>query len=70
MSRLKRFLTLREVAERYGVTYMTAYNWVRSGRLPAFQVGGRGVWRVELSEVERVEKTKRCRAAPRLKSDS
>lgn len=32
-------LSLREAAERLGVHYMTAYRYVRTGRLPATQVG-------------------------------
>jgi excisionase family DNA binding protein len=37
-------LTLQEAAEELGVHYMTAYRYVRLGRLPAEKVGG--VWRV------------------------
>jgi excisionase family DNA binding protein len=45
-------LSLREVAERVGVHYMTAYRWVRTGRLPATKRGG--TWVVESQEVERL----------------
>lgn len=38
-------LGLREAAERLGVHYMTAYRYVRSGRLPATKVGDE--WRVD-----------------------
>lgn len=50
-----KFLTLNEVAERYRVTYPTVYDWVATGRLPAFQIGGRGKWRVSVEELRRVE---------------
>lgn len=33
-------LTLNDVAERLGIHYMTAYKYVRTGKLPATKVGG------------------------------
>jgi excisionase family DNA binding protein len=45
-------LSLREVAERVGVHYMTAYRWVRTGRLPATKRGG--TWVVEPEALERL----------------
>ncbi len=47
-----RFLPLAEVAEILSVSSAQAYALVRSGDLPAIQVGGRGQWRVETSELE------------------
>lgn len=44
-------LTLTEVAWRYGVSYGTAYQWARAGKIPAFQFGERGRWRVFLSDL-------------------
>jgi MerR family transcriptional regulator, light-induced transcriptional regulator len=44
-------LTLHEVADRLGVHYMTAYRYVRTGRLPATRDGAE--WRVRVSDVER-----------------
>jgi excisionase family DNA binding protein len=38
-------MTLHEVAERLGVHYMTAYRYVRTGRLPASKHGA--VWQVD-----------------------
>ncbi len=43
-------ITLQEAAERLGVHYMTAYRYVRTGRLPARKVGAE--WRVDLADVE------------------
>lgn len=43
-------LTLAEAAERLGVHYMTAYKYVRTGRLNAHKDGG--LWVVPVSEVE------------------
>jgi excisionase family DNA binding protein len=45
----ERVLSLEEAAERLGVHYMTAYRYVRLGRLPARQVNGR--WTVRASDV-------------------
>ena len=45
-------LTLQEVSERLGVHYMTAYRYVRTGRLPAFKRDG--AWVVERRDVDRL----------------
>ena len=42
-----RFLTLADVTEILNISSAQAYALVRSGELPAIQVGGRGQWRVE-----------------------
>ncbi|WP_435300567.1 helix-turn-helix domain-containing protein [Timonella sp. A28] len=47
-----RFLTLADVTETLNISSTQAYALVRSGELPAIQVGGRGQWRVESSELE------------------
>lgn len=47
-----RFLTLADVQEVLNISSPQAYSLVRSGDLPAIQVGGRGQWRVETSELE------------------
>lgn len=45
-------ITLHEAAERLGVHYMTAYRYVRTGRLPAHR---RGVqWLVDPADLERL----------------
>lgn len=43
-------ITLTEAAERLGVHYMTAYRYVRTGRLPARKVGRE--WQVDPVDVE------------------
>lgn len=43
----KRFLALADVQEILSISSAQAYALVRSGELPAIQVGGRGQWRVE-----------------------
>ncbi len=43
---------LGEAADMLGVHYMTAYRYVRTGRLPAVKVAGQ--WRVEPADVDRL----------------
>lgn len=47
-----RFITLADVTEILNISSTQAYSLVRSGELPAIQVGGRGQWRVETTELE------------------
>jgi len=44
---MPRFLTLTDVAEELQISSSQTYALVRSGELPAIQIGGRGQWRVE-----------------------
>ena len=45
-------LSLQEAADLLGVHYMTAYRYVRTGRLPARQIGG--TWHVRRSSLEAI----------------
>lgn len=47
-----RFLTLADVQEILNISSPQAYALVRTGELPAIQLGGRGIWRVEATELE------------------
>lgn len=47
-----RFLLLTDVAEQLNVSLIQARALVTSGELPAIQVGGRGQWRIEATELE------------------
>jgi excisionase family DNA binding protein len=47
-----RFLPLADVAQMLSISATQAYALVKSGELPAIQVGGRGQWRVETAELE------------------
>lgn len=42
-----RFLTLADTAELLNISTRQAYALVRSGELPAIQVGAQGSWRIE-----------------------
>jgi excisionase family DNA binding protein len=43
-------LTLHQAADALGVHYMTAYRYVRTGRLPASRLGG--TWRVDAADLD------------------
>lgn len=47
-----RFLRLEDVADELNVSMQQARSLVRTGALPAIKVGGRGIWRIERSELE------------------
>lgn len=44
---MPRFLTLTDVAETLQISMAQTRALVRSGELPAIQIGGRGQWRVD-----------------------
>ncbi len=48
-----RFYQLAEVAEMLSISPRQAYGLVHSGELLAIQIGGRGQWRIEASELEK-----------------
>lgn len=64
-----RMLTLADVARVLGVTVPTARGLVRRGDIRGFQVGGRGMWRVEQSELDDYVQRKKAQAAERRDSD-
>lgn len=47
-----RFLTLADVADVLNVTVRQVYALVRNGDIRGIQIGGRGQWRIENSELE------------------
>lgn len=51
-SAARKFLTLEQVAEELNVGIPQIRALVRSGDLRAFQVGGRGLWRVSTIDLE------------------
>lgn len=48
----RRFLTLADVAETLSISSSQTYALVRSGELRAIKVGGRGQYRVEITELD------------------
>ncbi|NLI18258.1 MAG: helix-turn-helix domain-containing protein [Actinomycetales bacterium] len=65
-----RFLTLADVAENLAISMAQARAMVRSGELPAIQVGGRNQWRVEASVLEEYIQRKYSENAARVASES
>ena len=53
----RRPFTLPEVAEKLGVHYMTAYRYVRTGRLPARRVAG--TWQIDSADLENMKRAGR-----------
>jgi len=65
-----RFLTLADVQEILNISPAQAYAMVRSGELPAIQVGGRGQWRVENAQLEEFIARKYAHTRARAAADS
>jgi len=47
-----RFLTLKDIADELAISETQVYTLVRSGELPAIQVGPKKVWRIERAKLE------------------
>ena len=62
----RRFLTLSDVTEELNIKPDQAYALVRTGELPAIQVGGRGQWRIEASELEKYIERKYAEARAQI----
>lgn len=52
VERVPRFLQLADVAEILNISGAQVYALVRRKELKAVKIGGRGQWRVEVSELE------------------
>lgn len=49
---MPRFMTLTDVAEELQISTAAVRNMVLKGELEAFQIGGRGQWRVDSQKFE------------------
>lgn len=47
-----RFLSIKDVAEELSVGEPSVRNLIKTGSLPAIQIGRRGIWRVERTVLE------------------
>ena len=65
-----RFLTLADVEELLAISSRQAYALVRSGELPAIQVGGRGVWRVEARVLDEYIEQQYAKTRERVSNDT
>lgn len=68
-NRRPRILNLADVAELLGITVPTARTLVQQGEIIGFQIGGRGMWRVESIELENYIQRKKDEAAQRRKEE-
>ena len=65
-----RFLTLADVTEILNISAAQAYALVRSGELPAIQIGGRLQWRVETTQLEAYIERMYAQTRARLDAES
>lgn len=65
----QRFLSLADVTEILAISMSQARALVRNGELRAIQVGGKGTWRVENSELEDYIQRQYAKSAARLQVD-
>ena len=49
---MDKFLTIADVADYLNVSIGQVRTLIKSGDLPAIQIGGRGQWRIEAKELE------------------
>ena len=66
---MPRFLTLADVAEQLQISAAACYALVHSGELPAFQIGGRGQWRVDAAKFEQFIDDRHAAARAMLAAD-
>ena len=48
----RRWLSVAQFSELYGLNRKVAAAWALSGRLPAARLGGRGPWKIDNRQVE------------------
>lgn len=62
-----RFVTLADLTEILSISAVQARALVKSGELPAIQIGGRGQWRIEVAVLEEYIQQKYRENEERLK---
>jgi excisionase family DNA binding protein len=52
-----KLLTIKEIAERYGLNPRTVQLWAKIGKIPAINLGSKdkAIWRFKLEDLERWE---------------
>lgn len=65
----QRFLTLADVAETLNLSMSATRALVASGELPAIQVGGKRMWRVEDAALERYIQQQYARTRERASAE-
>ncbi len=64
-----RFVDLATLCELLSISMAQARALVRSGELPAIQIGGRGQWRIETAVLEEYIQQKYLENAERVKAE-
>ncbi len=49
----RRFISLEELAKELAISKRQATTLIDAGELPAIQIGGQGIWRIERAELEK-----------------
>lgn len=70
MASQARFLTVPDVAETLNVTVRQVRGLLHTGELRGIQVGGRGIWRIEATELEDYIARQYARTAAQVAADS
>ncbi|GGL80559.1 hypothetical protein GCM10010038_08260 [Glutamicibacter protophormiae] len=63
-------MRLEDVAEELNVKLPQIRALIKSGELPAIQIGGRGVWRVEREKLEEYIQTRYAQAREEIDRES
>jgi len=58
---VKKLLTCEQVAERYGISVETVWEWVRNGKLPAIAISTRR-YRIRPEDLEAFERQSETKA--------
>lgn len=66
----QRFMSIPDVAEILNVSVRQVRSLLASGELRGIQIGGRGIWRIEDSELERYIAQQYDRTAEQLTDDA
>lgn len=62
MTEKKKDQSVTEVAEMFHCSNQTVLNWIASGKIKAYRLGGDGVYRIPWAEVERAKAEWMCRS--------
>ena len=60
---METMLTVRQVCERLQVSDQTVWRWIKSGKLPALNLGGKAGYRIRPDDLDRFLETRVGKAA-------
>jgi excisionase family DNA binding protein len=56
MSTKHMFYTVKDLVSLLNVSNQTIYTWIKEGHINAYQLNGRGPWRIKPSEYKRLHR--------------